>query len=259
MQTNKTFSISEALNYGWETFKKQPMFWIVVLLIMIAVSIGLNLFQGIVATLFGVSDSKEVTSADFIPSMIVFITSIIVAVISMGVQLGSIRIDLDAIENKVLAYSTLFSQFHPTKLLKYFVASIIFGFMVGIGLLLFVVPGLYWGIKYQFFTYFIVEKDAGIFESFKLSAEATKDVKTQLLGLSLIMFFILILGALVFGVGLFIAVPVVSLAYVYVYKKLQSFESQPAVSAAPVVAPSEPAAMPTMNTAPMEPTASLSA
>lgn len=221
MQTNTSFSISEALSFGWETFKKQPLFWVIVTIItMVIGSLGSFTDRG------GSSDPAEnarmVSEMDPGIAMLLGLLGLVFMVISMGVQLGAIRLELDAVEGKELKYTTLFSQFDFMKLLKFIVASILYGLLVGIGLLLLVVPGVYFALKYQFYPFFIVTKNAGILESGKLSAEATKGLKLQLLGYCLVAFLIVVAGALALFVGLLVAIPVVSIAYAYVFNKLKS-------------------------------------
>ena len=123
---------------------------------------------------------------------------------------------------RLKAYNTLFSQFDVAKLFKYIVASILYGLLLAVGFILLIVPGIYFGLKYQFYGYFIVTKNAGILESLKLSAEATKGVKLQLLGYCLVAFLIVIAGVLALGVGLLVAIPVATLGYVYIFNKLKS-------------------------------------
>ena len=92
--------------------------------------------------------------------------------------------------------------------------------MVAVGLILLIIPGIYLAIKYQFFSFLIVDKNMGIMESFKKSEEMTQGVKMNLLLFSLALAGINILGALVFLVGLIVTIPTTVMATVYVYRKL---------------------------------------
>lgn len=240
MQTNTSFSISEAISFGWETFKKQPLFWIIVTIIEIVIgSLGSFTDRG-----GSSSDSAEnmrrVAEVDPALALLLGVLGFVFMIVSMGVQLGATRLELDAVEGNPLDYKTLFSQFDVMKLVKFFVASVLYGLLVGLGLLLLIVPGIYFALKYQFYPYFIVSKNAGIMESGKLSAEITKGVKIQILGFWLMSLVIVIAGALALGVGLLVAIPVVSIGYAYVFNKLRSHMNAAPLEM-PVTAPIEPA------------------
>ena len=139
-------------------------------------------------------------------------------VISILVQIGSIKITLELYDGKPLNFSNLYSQ--SNLILRYLGASILYGLMVAVGLILLIIPGIYLAIKYQFFSFLIVDKNMGIMESFKKSEEMTQGVKMNLLLFSLALAGINILGALVFLVGLIVTIPTTVMATVYVYRKL---------------------------------------
>jgi uncharacterized membrane protein len=94
--------------------------------------------------------------------------------------------------------------------------------MVAGGLILLIVPGIYLGLKYQFFSYLIVDKELGVLDSLKESSQITQGVKWQLFGFSLALIGINILGALAFGIGLLVTIPLTVVAHVFVYRKLST-------------------------------------
>lgn len=139
-------------------------------------------------------------------------------VLSAYLSAGILKIVLSYFDGKILPLSDLFTQ------VKYFWrilgANILIGLIVFAGIILLIVPGIIWGLKYQFTLNLIVDKDMGISEAMQKSAELTKGVKLQLLGLNLTLVGVMILGFLALGIGILVAVPIVWLADVYVYKKL---------------------------------------
>lgn len=148
-------------------------------------------------------------------AMIAYFAGIVLQLI---VSLGLIKVLLAIYNGAKPKYGMLFDE--ANKIGRYFIASLLYGLIVMAGLLLFIVPGIIWGLKYQFYTYFIVEKNAGIWESMQLSGQATQGNKWTLLGLGIVLFIINLLGAMLLGVGLLVTVPVTMLAGMYAYKTL---------------------------------------
>ncbi len=222
MQTNKSFSVSEALRSGWEMFKKNPLFWMGVT--------GVVMFFSFLSA--SPSFVYQMSVGDFeaeIPPLI-NILGFLLSFVSLGIQLGLLVLLINAHRGREQNFSILFSKFQIVPLIKFWVASLLYGLMVVIGVLLLIVPGIYFGIKYQYFAYFIAEKDAGIIESFKLSGDLTKGIKSSLFGLAIVSILIALVGAFIsFGLALFIIGPIINLATTYVYCKFSgSNEASPA-------------------------------
>ncbi len=197
-----TFSISEAVRFGWDRFKAHFLFLWAVLGILWGVSFIFGLLDGI--TQDGVSKS---------------LLSFISFIIGIVLQLGAIRIYLTLVDSDTEEkLKALFSEYRL--FFHYLGAAILYGIIVVLGLIAFIVPGIYFILKYQFFSYLIVDKRLGVFDALKQSAVITKDVKWKLLGFAFVLCGINLLGVLAFLVGLAVSVPVSVLAYVYVYRVL---------------------------------------
>ncbi len=69
--------------------------------------------------------------------------------------------------------------------------------------------------------YFILDQDLGAWESIKASFSFVKDNIGNLLLLLILTWIALFVGALLCGLGLFVAVPVVVIAQAYAYKMLR--------------------------------------
>ena len=127
-------------------------------------------------------------------------------VFSSFIGLGLARVALNFASGEDSSSNTLFGQ--GAKLFKTIVAWFLFGLMVGVGLVLLIVPGIYLALRFGMFQYAIVDKNLGIMESFKYSSDLTKNNLMNLLGLVFMMFLIVIAGFLALGVGLLFAIPV---------------------------------------------------
>lgn len=199
------FSKSEAVLFGWNTLKKNFGFFLGMLAIIVAV----NLLVGLVMSSF----SEEA------PKALVIAVSVISWILDLLIGMGVIRITLKFCDQEQATYRDLFSAYRL--LLNYLVGSIVYGIMVGIGLVFLVAPGIYLAVKYQFYDYLIVDRGMGPIEAIKRSGVLTEGVKWNLVLFWLALVGINILGMIALGVGLIATVPVSWLANAYVYRRLQ--------------------------------------
>ena len=122
---------------------------------------------------------------------------------------------LDGEEPQFSAYGQV-SRKLPAYIATYFIYNLI----VFIGSVFLIIPGIYLGIRFQFYLAFIVEDNCGIIESFKKSWDITKGLSLKLIVLWLIMMLISFAGSIALFVGIFIAVPLIILMYGYIFRKL---------------------------------------
>ena len=104
--------------------------------------------------------------------------------------------------------------------MPYIWASLRYGIIVLVGMLLLLIPGIIWSIKYGFVFFLIPDKGVGVKEAFDLSAEMTEGIKWKLFWFDIFGFLVLVAGLLLLGVGLFLAIPVIYLAAYMIYNKL---------------------------------------
>ena len=92
------------------------------------------------------------------------------------------------------------------------------GIIVVFGICLFIIPGIYLALRLQFFTAFIVEEDTGIIESLKRSwgnnPRTGHAVIYAYAGHDRNFF---ILGLILLGIGIFVAMPLIYMMYGYVF------------------------------------------
>ena len=199
----KKFTPGEAIEFGWETMKKH--FWFFVSLLIVswltgAVPTGIaNGFKNKVAFLY-----------------VVFILG--AWVIQVIVRMGLIKVVLDIIDKGTADLKTLFSQ--TQMFWKFLGGAVLYGLIVLGGFILLIVPGIIWGIKYQFFGYLIIDKNLGPIEALKKSGEITMGNKGSLFVLGLLLALINLLGVMCLIVGLFATIPLTIVAMTYVYRKL---------------------------------------
>ncbi len=201
MTTLKPISTGEALYTGWRTFKKNWGFWILATVLVNAIpAIPLLL--------------AELTDNGIINLLLV----IVAVVLSLLVSIGMIKLTLEALDGRVLAYAELFR--HGRYMINLIIGSILYTLILVVGLVLLVIPGIIWGIMFSQFFFLIVDKDLGPIESLKASAKITKGARWDLLALVIVSTLVLHLGFIALGIGIFVAAPLVNIAYAFVYRKL---------------------------------------
>jgi uncharacterized membrane protein len=209
------FSMGDAVSFGWETMKSNILFFIGILIAMMAIEA--------VPSLIG-----DLLEEDYLIISIVF--EIISIILNMAVGMGLVRILLIFCDGEQPEFADLFSCFHLVP--KYFLSSLLYGLIVLAGFILLIVPGIIWAIKFQFFPYFIVEGGLGPIESLKRSSTITDGAKMDLFLFGLLLLGINIVGLLCLIIGLFVSIPVTMLALAYVYRTLLAQAEAPPLSEA---------------------------
>ncbi len=106
---------------------------------------------------------------------------------------------------------------------KYFAyvgATLIYLWVVGFGMLFFVVPGIIFGIMFQFYPYFIVEHKLGPIQALKASSAITDGAMWELLLLAILIAIIQGLAAFLFVFGVVPAQVFKQLTWTSVYRTL---------------------------------------
>ncbi len=212
----KSFSIKEAVKFGWNKMRENLGFFIIFLVVCFLVNFFFETFAGLFEErlpIFSLLFSIGGVLASFLISFV------------------SIRIALNICDGAALKVSELF-QFPLRRFLRFILGNILYILLVAAGFMLLIVPGLIWMIKYQYVQYLIVDKDSPVGEAFSESGRITSGVKWPLFWFAMLLGLINIAGALFFLVGLFVTIPTTIVAVAYVYRKLSSGGDGPVSSAA---------------------------
>jgi hypothetical protein len=199
----ETFSKAEALRFGWETLKAHLVFLTGLMLLIL----GLNALPEL-----GRWQTLEAAP------VLALVWTLCGYLIQMATQMGLVRISLRLVDGQHPRYGDLFGDL-PT-FGRYLAGNLLFLLITLGGLLLLVIPGIIWSIKYQFAPFLIVDRNLGIKEAFKESAGTTSGVKKEVFLFFLLVLGINLLGLLAMGIGLFITLPATMIAYSFVYRKL---------------------------------------
>lgn len=199
----KKFNKKEAIKFAWKKYKEN---WKFLALVMLGAWVAFVLIGNVFSSFSGNNPALS------------FVFRILINILEAIVGMGLVTIALNIVDNKTIHLSKIYTS--KAKIFNYVMASLLYFLIVFVGFILLIVPGIYFGIKYHFFMYDIVDKNAGIIDSFKNSSKITSGNMLNLFLFGLINFGILTLGLFLLGVGLIAAIPVVILATAYVYRKL---------------------------------------
>lgn len=197
-----TIVVSDVLRASWKSVKSQ--IWILAGLI-----IGLCLISFTISLFMTPLSSS--TGGMIVSSLISYIISSIFA-------LGYIKNMFQTMDGDEPQFSAYMQN--PTKLFSYMIAGIISSLLVCIGLFCFVIPGIYLYIRLQFFGQFIVDENAGALDALRKSWYLTEGHGMPLFGLLLAQLLIVIVGVILFIVGVFVAYPLVIMSQCFVYRLL---------------------------------------
>lgn len=199
------FSKKEAIQFGWGTAIKNLRFFILLVVVYIGVQIVFSVLNSIFKN----------------ASFVLFIVKLISWFVGVVVSIGLIKIALSFVSGTKAKIEDLFSGYKNYGLVfNYFLGSLITGIIIIGGLILLILPGIYFAVKLQFVTYFIVDKKQDFVTAIKSSWNVTRGEFWNLFLLGFLLFGIFMLGVVALVLGLFIAIPTMLLVHAYVYRKL---------------------------------------
>ncbi|HSX57697.1 MAG TPA: hypothetical protein VLE47_00300 [Candidatus Saccharimonadales bacterium] len=229
------FSPTAAISFGWNSFTKNVGFLILVTLIPLGFSLVSFTLIALIDYLVGKSLAGFVNIL-LVPAFYYF---------SFVIALGTIKAILNLLDkgqgdlSDLLIYTKNFMM-----LLNYLFASILAGLIILGGFILFIIPGIYFSIRLSQFTYFLIDKNLGPVDAIKASWEATKASMLNLMVFGFLSFLVILAGAILFGIGLLVAAPIVTVATVYVYRQLAGASQIQTQDAPSPVQPVVPVATP---------------
>jgi uncharacterized membrane protein len=201
------FSTESALRFGWETFKKRPWFFV-------GSTVVILLASGLINAVTSAIDTALSGSAEE--------PSIVGGLLSLGLgtllSMGATAFYLAAQDNPDTV--DLSALWHPQPFWKFLGASILFAIVIAIGLVLLIVPGIIFALMFMFTTFVVIDRELGPIEAMKESHRITYGHKWSLLGFTLLLVLINLLGAIALLLGLLVTIPVSSLAVAHAYRVL---------------------------------------
>jgi uncharacterized membrane protein len=215
------FRVGDALRFGWDVMAANLGYFVLVILIFSVASLVPSLLQR--------------AFYDVDPLVVVF--GIAGLVISTFIGMAYVRIGLKFCDGIPPEYSDVYASYPA--FWRFLAGTLLYGLLVIAGLILLIVPGIYWAIKYYFVPYLILDRDMGPMESFARSGSMTYGEKWDLLVFWLAILGMNILGAILCLIGLFVTMPMSLVAVAYVYRRLLVTEGTQGQVAPQAPVPSE--------------------
>jgi uncharacterized membrane protein len=134
------------------------------------------------------------------------------------VRIGYSKIFLKIYDKEQTKFTDIFQEYRT--FWRYLGVSIIFPLLVLAGLLLLVIPGLFWAVRFSFSPLIVIDTRSEPIVSMKESYAITKGNFWRLLLFWVVVCLVNIFGMILFGIGLLVSIPLTTLASVWVYRNL---------------------------------------
>lgn len=216
------YSVSDAFNFGWTKFQQNVGAWLggTIVLFLIGVAIQV-VFRLISAAFFIAADAGNGTTNSgvlIIGSIGTLLLGIAFIVVGWIISVQFVRAGLSNTDTGRLE----FGKFFDTRLLgPAILAALIVAVFTAIGFVLCIIPSLIVIFFAQYCIYFVLGEDMGPWDAIKASVSFVNKHLANILVLFLATLLALLIGALLCGVGLLVAYPVVLLAHAYTFRTLR--------------------------------------
>lgn len=201
------FQVSDVISTSWKFFKSQ--IWV-----LVGLFVGYFILYTIIST-FTTPANYDPMNIQWGRMSVSSLISIVIGGLFMLGYLKNLFQTLDGVEPQFSAYGQ-----QARKIGTYIISYLLFILIVIVGCIFFIIPGIYLALRLQFFMAFIVEENAGITDSLKMSWNITKGHAGDLFILWLAMIAICILGFILLVVGIFVAFPLIYMMYCCAFRKL---------------------------------------
>ncbi len=235
-------NIDNSIHFGWDNFRKNVKFFLVVCLIYLGF-IGISFLSQFYIGPKGIN---------YTPTAY-YTIAIIAYLVNIYVSIGLTQECLQIIDNKKAKLNQLF-KVAPLKFIRYILLilisiiitllalAVIFGLFglsflalnSGLKLLsllllaltfIATVYSIYIGISFSFIRYTFVDKNLSLFQTFKQSYKITNKQKFTIIGFDIAKMLIFSAGLFLLGIGLIFAFPLLAIATAHFYRSLYSKNS----------------------------------
>ena len=208
----RPWGVGDVIGNGWEAVKR----WWVVLILAPFLAAFIGGIPGQIPQIFVSSGAVDPGSDGFFA--MTAICTFISVVVSIFFQVGQLRIYLAAARGQEPEFMTIFSgadRFLPVLLL-----SMLLGLIIAAGMMMLLVPGIILSLGLGMATMFCVDQRMGVIDSLKASWDATNGHKLDLFGFAFAVIGVMLLGLLACCLGIYVAIPVIGVAYAIIYLHL---------------------------------------
>jgi len=196
--------ISKALYFGWNRTKQRFLF-------LAAVFFGTALLIQLPSQYNRFLSDNE---------LLIFLNSILVILLGFAVSWGVTKIAIAEARGQRSDWPMFFGT--VPEYARYLLVSFAYTAITFFGIILFIIPGIIWSLKYQYMPFLAIDKKMGISEAMAASSKMTDGVKWDLLALGLVTGIINVIGILALFIGMLMTVPTTYIAKARVYTQLLS-------------------------------------
>lgn len=225
------YSIGAAFNYGWAKFQ-QNLGPILLGLVAYIIIVGVITFVWSLLTsaVFLPSSEDQMEAlltgegGGFVAfaSLLYFgFTAVIGFLGFVIIQAAVVRAALALTRGETIELQTLFRFDNLPQL---FIGALLVGVLTGIGSILCYIPGLIVTFFTQFYVHFLIDQKISGVDAIKASFSFVNANLGTLIGFFLASLVAYIIGALLCGIGLLVALPVVFIAQAYTYQRLRGVQ-----------------------------------
>jgi hypothetical protein len=218
---SQPFNLSEAFNYGWKKFQENLGPILTAMLILLVGGAILNFVWYLITgglTSIGLEADGSISTPGFTAYLVTSaVLGVVGALVGFVIQAAIIRGALEITKGVKIDLNTFLKMDNMGQVI---LAAVILSVATAIGFLLCIIPGVIVIFFSQFTNHFILDKGMPATDAIRASFELVNKNLGSTIGLylgSIIAFFI---GALLCGVGLLVAIPVVIIATAYAYRTM---------------------------------------
>jgi hypothetical protein len=203
-ELNPNWQIDQVMNEAWQLTKgfKTPFLGALIIYIVILVVMSLLSNLAALANSIAVSIIAELANL-----LVTYPLSAGLAMIAVKRSAG------------IPCQATMIFDYYP-KTIPIFLLYLLMTLLIGVGLLLLVVPGIYLAVSYTMAINLMIDKNMRIWEALEASRQAITACWFRTFGLYIVIFVIIVVSAIPLGIGLIWSLPFAALSMAIIYRNL---------------------------------------
>lgn len=202
----------EAWEQSWTKRKAMVFFWN-----RITIFIGLVLLFGSLWFLFG---SLYPQPSEDMLSLFEAVLRPLWGIFETIIKIGFVGLAIVLVKGGDITFKDYRKQITRSRCWKTLIGSILYWLIIFGGILLFIIPGIFWSVRLSFFMYAVIDKDLWPIEALKWSWKITKWHFREIIIFGLYFGFFTFLGLLCLGIWLIWTLPMALIAKARYYTLL---------------------------------------
>lgn len=202
IQRGYTVKIGEYISQGWELFKKNAGGYIGFTIVLVLLGLVVNRIDAAASPL----------------------GTVINLVVTGPLFAGWYIVAFKQLRNRLPEFADFFKGFN--NFLPFFLVYLVTGILIGLGFILFIIPGIYLAVAYMFSMPFAVAQRMDFWSAMEASRKLITKNWFSFFGFSLLLFLINLGGALLLGVGLLVTIPLSACAVAAAYADIVGVSSE---------------------------------